>query len=547
MPRVTIRVMGNFQVLDRTGRDVTPRARKSCALLALLALTAGHKRSRVWVKDKLWSDRGAQQAAASLRTALTDIRRSLGADADILVSDRFTIGLDPDGVDVDRGGAGLGGFELLEGLDVRDQEFNDWLTSERLRSISEIAQHPTCAVATPSLTRRVGDERNGRFCLVLQPGRASSERSAIIADILADTVAQSISEIISCDVLDLRHTMVGLNSLEPRSLSELVFSVQSDFEIMPTGSLFRLTLQDENSHTLISSSRLPKRDRKSIDVNSPDILSCVNYVVDCALQALVQNEVSAHPSTLAAVECYGGIRDIFRLDTESLERADRRFKKAYDLEPRGVYLAWSAFQRTFVLAERRFNCRQTLEEEAIDLIRRAQKLEPSNSLVCGIAAHVYTLFQRSYDVAHELASRAIKLNAANPLALACLGVAESHRGNTEIGFEYTRRAKQAASHTPFFYQINALHCIAGTIGGRYNEAIAAAEMSHALEERFAPPLRYLSALYLWKGDEQRSQTAVAKLRQLEPDFDYPVLRDPSYPSGGLQRSGLLALLPGRDV
>src|SRR5690606_22752364 len=125
----------------------TPKAQKSRALLALLALSPRGSRSRVWLRDKLWSDRGEDQASASLRQALLDVRKSLGPLADaLLIADKHTVTLNlsrrsGDAVDIlqqmsDRTSPTdfdmrVAEGEFLEGLDICDPEFEDWLTIER--------------------------------------------------------------------------------------------------------------------------------------------------------------------------------------------------------------------------------------------------------------------------------------------------------------------------------------------------------------------------------------------------------------------------------
>ena len=108
-------------------------------------------------------------------------------------------------------------------------------------------------------------------------------------------------------------------------------------------------------------------------------------------------------------------------------------------------------------------------------------------------------------------------------------------------------AREVAGATPFRFHVDALSCIAGSMAGDFERAIWCAEASHALSPRFAPPLRYLSALYLFCNKHDLSQRAVHKLQALEPDFSYEMLRDRSYPTAGLRRSKLLALVPSREI
>ena len=97
-PELRIALIGAFRVLAPDGEDLTPRGRKARALLAILALTPTRRRSRPALQDKLWSDRGPAQGAASLRQTLTEIRQAFGDRyRDCLASDMRGIGLAQDG------------------------------------------------------------------------------------------------------------------------------------------------------------------------------------------------------------------------------------------------------------------------------------------------------------------------------------------------------------------------------------------------------------------------------------------------------------------
>ena len=143
-----IYLFGSLAVTDANNLARTPRSQKSRALIAMLALSPRGSRSRVWLRNKLWSDRAEEQASASLRQALVEIRKALGPAADQLIhADKHTISLDLGRVRVDAlevlqafrnpdGGSNtflpiVTQSEFLEGLDVCDPEFEEWLTLER--------------------------------------------------------------------------------------------------------------------------------------------------------------------------------------------------------------------------------------------------------------------------------------------------------------------------------------------------------------------------------------------------------------------------------
>ena len=276
-------------------------------------------------------------------------------------------------------------------------------------------------------------------------------------------------------------------------------------------------------------------------------MRCINLVVNVAIDQFIKAHTEAPERAAAEALCHSGIQHLFRLGKMNFETADRLFASAFEIEPRGIYLAWRAYLRTFLLAERQYSCRQTIEAEAFDFMRRALELEPHNSYVAGLGAHVQTIMRRSYVAAYELAERSVQLNHANPIGWACLGVAKSHLGKPEEGFQDTLTARAIAGSAPYRYQLDALSCIVGTMAGEFEKAVYLAEASHALAPEFAPPLRYLSALYSHAGRHDLSLEMVRKLQRAEPDFCYEKLRDKTYPVAGLHRTTIIESLPRRQV
>lgn len=150
MASVTIRLLGGFEASLASGRSLSLAGRKTQALLAVLALPPGKPRTRDKLTALLWSDRGEPQARSSFRQSLSELRKALSdLEAPGLISDRDTVRLAPEAVEVDAvtferlvdrgtpGGladaAALYRGDLLDGFDVRDAAFEDWLRLERER------------------------------------------------------------------------------------------------------------------------------------------------------------------------------------------------------------------------------------------------------------------------------------------------------------------------------------------------------------------------------------------------------------------------------
>jgi len=519
----------------------------------MLALSPEGKRSRVWLQDKLWGSRGKEQAAASLRQTLFEIRQILGDERPALASDKFNVWLTRDFVEIDLDRpaalADEQAGELLEGFDIGEEGFEDWLREQRLR----FGADRTRPAPEPSVDERTSRKDRGasyrpQYQVVLVRGRQSGQDEAsVLADSLVDSIAKTITELAAATILDRRGGTELASESEDIRGSAATLSLRSDIFGTDTKQLVRLVLLRPPTDTLAWSSTLQLPGRDEIDPNNPTVMRCINQIVDVVIDQFAKQQDKDLEGVASSSLCYSGILHLFRLGKMNFDAADKFFAKAFEIEPRGIHLAWRAYLRTFLLAERQYACRKTIDEEAFGFMRRALEMEPHNSYVAGLSAHVHTMMRRSYVAAYELAERSILLNHANPIGWACLGIAKSYLGKSEEGFHHTILARAIAGSSPFRYQLDALSCIAGTMAGELDRAIHLAEASHALAPTFAPPLRYLSALYAHDGQHERSFEMVERLQAIEPDFSYDKLRDKSYPAAGLHRSSIIESLPKRQI
>ncbi|QUJ78147.1 hypothetical protein KDD17_17550 [Sulfitobacter albidus] len=132
--KTKIFLSGPLQIICDDGRDATPPGTKAKALLALVVLSKNAVRSRAWLQDHLWSTSAPAQGAASLRKELSRLSKFFGAqDLSWFTIARDTVSIDLGAVEVDIFDTDLppDRAELLEGLDVGDPEFEDWLAIER--------------------------------------------------------------------------------------------------------------------------------------------------------------------------------------------------------------------------------------------------------------------------------------------------------------------------------------------------------------------------------------------------------------------------------
>ncbi len=148
MEVIALRLQGAFEV-SKGGRRIGLPARKTEALLALLACRPGVELGREWLTARLWPDVPEAQGRTSLRQALGHLRRALSDEsADPIVGSGDKLHLDPARVWVDTAevsrllarppveraaAAELWRGELLEGFPAIEEPFMDWLSDQRIR------------------------------------------------------------------------------------------------------------------------------------------------------------------------------------------------------------------------------------------------------------------------------------------------------------------------------------------------------------------------------------------------------------------------------
>ena len=128
-PSFRLFTLGSPQLLTASGEQVRFRTRKHFALLARLALEAGHRFTRDYLMDLLWPDTPARLGRHSLAQGISVLKAKLGRDT--VQVQKATVALAEGAVDVDAhhlddSEAQIQG-RFLDGFEVpRARPFEDW-------------------------------------------------------------------------------------------------------------------------------------------------------------------------------------------------------------------------------------------------------------------------------------------------------------------------------------------------------------------------------------------------------------------------------------
>jgi tetratricopeptide (TPR) repeat protein len=522
---------GRFAVLARDIGDVTPVGAKSQALLALLAASPDRTRTRRWLAEKLWSDRGPEQASGSLRQALTDIRAALGCHSGVLGADRQKVWLDVGRVTIEATEAPTP--EFLEGIAVRDPEFGVWLRVERLRRQTPRPMDPGMAADGPLHQGMTPTLRRGtaaRPLVIMLRSQPASDALALLEDLLIDCVSLSLREALGLHVYSRR----------PSQLPQRWIEVSVQAFVTGTGKRgLRVRASEGETGRLLwtgGSAPLPASGPIADDLET---ILFANQVVEALGDALTLVPAAGVPNDALALQRLA-MRKMWTMQSGRMAEAEALFALADQMEPRGVIKAWQAQLRVFRMIERHDGTDPAMRDEALELCAQAMEREPNNSMVLAVVAYARNALDRDALASVELAKRSVRINPVNPVAWDSLSIAKLYSGHLAEAHEIAQRVQKMGAMRPNRFWWDMGLCVTAALTGNESLALQMARSASAQAPDFRAALRYIVALSAARDMPEAALAAAERLRRLEPAFTFDALaHDPAYPVGALRRGGLL--------
>lgn len=529
-----VRFYGGLTITNPEGRDVTPRGSKARGLLALLCEADEMRRGRRWLEGKLWSGRSQVQAAGSLRQTLTEVRQALHPDTDIFGADRLDVWLDANRIVTDLApGSPLRAAhrDLLEGLDVRDPEFEAWQQALLKRQIG--SERPAAAMLNAHQALHTLSIR-----AAMSDAGSATER--ITGQIVADQVAKSLEERLSA----LRFASFERSRAAQSPDLEIRCDVAEDGA---RGVVFLRVESGRDGRTLFSGHR-------SVDGSASDIISSdvISGLVHSAASKIVHRLPAmidlSRPEAAALGYSSLGMRKLARFDPAAFEDAQNYFQSAYDTNANGVYLAWRAFVRMAQLVEGGGGDHQSRLEEVAMLTRRSLEGARDNGLAVALVALTRIMLEDDLRAPAELAELAMQWNSNNMFARQTLAVAHSAVGDTAKAYEMSAACRNAGLEDELSHLWDLYHALVCISAGKLTEARLAATRASEAAPGFIAPRRQLLALCANAGDMAGARKYLLQIKGLEPGFSLDrYLNDPEYPNLTLRKAGLIEPLRKFDL
>jgi tetratricopeptide (TPR) repeat protein len=542
---VQIYVLGPMSVIVKGGLDHTPRSRKACALLALLAMAPRGQRTRVWLRDKLWSCSDEKKSSTSLRQIVFELKRDLGDWASqILIIDRQTIGLDLNSVWVDvreiernpnlfHDLKHTAETQLLEGLDVADEEFEEWLQMERqiwFDRATELAEQSriTPSVAVPTPVKPLRDtrwEQNPVLSLGFLPSiqQGCNEQSQHLADYILEGVANNLRELAPIKIFDFRDAMMGSDFLLNACETEYYARVRI-LQLRDTISI-TFFLYQTNSMSLEWSQSI-QAPVNEFEMDEQGLVSSfISQTVDRLAKSLFAVAVTP-PFELGNVNSvsFTALNMMFQLDDSALENSETLLRTAHETSANPIYPALQSYLLSFKVGENLGDFDQSTVNDVRKQVASMVGANPFNSLALACLGHVIGYVLKDHVVAAELFNRAIQLNPNQAFVWDHYALHKLYTGDCQAAYAASRRAVRLGGYSPIRFSYDTTLCMTSMMSGHLEQAVLSGKSALGKQPRFTAAMRYLAASYGLLDRIEDARGVYRSLLAIDPDFELEDVR-----------------------
>lgn len=512
--KLKIGLYGAFWVAWPSGEDVPLKGSKLKAMIALLALDPRGVRTRSWLQDKLWGRVGTEHGRASLRQSLRTLRAVFGGQCEHF----FDIGHDqiqlrPECFEI-VGDEGDG--QLLEGLDIDEPGFRNWL-SER-RASQQVSP-------TPGQKDVPADQRLLPSIAVLPfTGFGVQPGDDAVGDVLAAELTRAMARSSLIDVIShLSSRKIDSRTTDLQQLRQLLdvdYAIQGQF--VPYARHLRLDIDliDVDRGKIIWTSDFQvdlgdflNGDKEAIwQIGQQVGQTIVYHSIDLASTEPLP-DLESHRLLMSSIALMHELRlNLFARSRTQLEELLARIPNS------SILNAWLAQWYNLSIQQGWSIDRAKDGRIALDHVNRALDANPHCSFSLAMDGLAKTFFTKNFVDAGESYDQALRINPNNSLAWLFKSVMETFKDEGETAVQSAARACRLSPLDPHRFLYDSLSASAAVAAGRYEDAVRFAEDSLKVNGRHNSTYRSLIPALVELGREDEARKYAARLMRIEPGF-----------------------------
>lgn len=526
-------LMGPFRLTDAAGRDRTPRSPQQQAMLAVVSLASDAGVSRARLQDLFWGEKEPQLAAQSLRTALHGLRRSLENFGTPLIEiDVNRVRLVPGTVTVDLLEIARDGIaalpdhvradppDILEGVNINGEPFEDWLREQRVHwheridtLLADEEAAPIPARAAPAAEVVKPDTRP--IVGLLEPVIHSKSFQALyLGEALIDRIAFGLQDYVGARTYDYRDLNSGA---DPTSVTQLSPNLYLRLRLYETGnalSIRVLVLRHSTQELLWSVQGGPYHlDRASID--SGEILALLGEVIERVAGTLAGMPDRGPGAPLTP---FHALSAMFQLDHTSLDDLRTALASSWDVTNAPIYPALMAYLNSFRVGEHWHSFDTTLEDDTRQLISHVEDSPLGGGIAFGLAGHATGYILHDHDAANALLDRAIRIAPHSAFCWDHMALHHVYNGRYSDARKASQNALRIGAFSPIRFTLETTRCMIATLEGEFETASTLGRGVLARRPNYGAALRYTSIGLAHLGDTQGARDCIRQIRAMDPGF-----------------------------
>ncbi|MBM7068426.1 tetratricopeptide repeat protein [Actibacterium sp. 188UL27-1] len=497
---------------------------KQRAIVAMLVTAAEGTRTRAWLQDKLWSRSGHEHGRASLRRALTDLRGLLGDNFNVLFDVNNTeIRINQDQILL-TGGPGDG--EFLEGIDIDEEGFEDWVREERQKQHTTSTGINAAARAEPKPMEKIKlhpvDSLQPTLAILPFTTARGYDGTGQLGDMISEELSRTLSRShmfdvishLSCRNLDAR--TVGLQDI--RAALNADYIVCGNYRTDSDAILLNADIVEARTGKINCTRDLRGSQRAFLQGDEEVIYS---------LATEIGNEVMHHSVELAKtrpiphVETHtllmSGITQMHRQSVASFARAKTCIEEVISRVPKSsIVHAWMG--KWYILSVVQGWSRNLDLDSRIasDFTRKALDLNPECSFSMSIDGFVNNNLLKRFDVAMDRYADAIEIDPNNALAWLLKGTLHAFTDQGEKAVAHTTRARALSPLDPHRYFFDALSAAAALSNNDNEQALEMANRSLRANRRHTSTMRARTVALHRLGRMEEARQSADELLRAEP-------------------------------
>ncbi|TNJ40542.1 tetratricopeptide repeat protein [Phaeobacter sp. B1627] len=517
-----VRQCGAFGVFRPDGESIQLGA-KHQALMALLITAEDGIRTRAFLEHILWSFAQPEQAKASLRTALSTLRKHIGPLASgALIANRERVTLDLSMIEIE---ADASRGDFMEGFELpHEHVFADWLAEMRAQTDSSTSQGKDLPWAPRDRSRIILDELLPSIAVLpfvqRSPGNATAPLGSILSEELSRQLSRSQAFSVTSYMASRQFSIEDVRPADVSSVAGVSYLVSGSVFIDGHDFIAQIDLHDAHREKVIWSREFKGSLSDLLMGQSSSLREATSQIGQTVVGEAVRlvsfrplSNLANHTLLMAAIVMMQSKHpDQFEKSNEILDTLlEREMHHPVVLTWAGI---WHVMQVQKGLSADRH--KSTLMAENLASAALAQ--DPAFSLAHTLRGMIASYLTFDFDTAQYSYDKALQDNPNEALALLLKGATRAMQNHPDEGLRLTEAARKLTPLGPQRYYFDSLAASVNLAARDYDRAIELADQSLQENDSYPSTLRTKAIALQMSGRADEARDVVACLMRVSPDF-----------------------------